>query len=244
MNPALILVFTLTAFVFALAHGYERLGWARTLLLLALTFTISLLLETAGVATGVVYGGYHYAERLGPMFLGLVPYIIPLAWFMMVYPSLVIALRLVHSRGKRLAWVVLVAAVGALAMTAWDLALDPIMAWFGYWTWEADGAYFGVPLQNYLGWWLTAFIIFFTFLTLGRIPIPETDQWGGSFNRLPVISYAVTGLITVLVALEIGLRGPAVVGAVVMGVWVVLGWKSYIFTAKGAKNAKEVNFGN
>ena len=235
MNPTLILVFTLTAFVFALAHGYERLGWARTLLLLGLTFSISLLFESAGVATGVVYGGYRYTERLGPMFLGLVPCIIPLAWFMMVYPSLVIALRVVPSRGKRLVWVVLVAGVGALAMTDWDLVLDPIMARFGYWTWEAGGAYFGVPLQNYVGWWLTAFIIFFTFLTLGRIPAPEGDQWGGSFNRLPVISYAVTGLMTVLVALEIGLRGPAVVGGVAMAVWVVVGWKSHIITAKEKK---------
>ena len=49
------------------------------------------------MATGWVYGPYHYTDQLGPKFLGLVPYLIPVAWFMMSYPSFVIADRLVPS---------------------------------------------------------------------------------------------------------------------------------------------------
>ncbi len=36
------------------------MGWKRVLIMLALTFGISLLFESIGVATGLVYGPYHY----------------------------------------------------------------------------------------------------------------------------------------------------------------------------------------
>ena len=75
----------------------------RALRLLALVFVVSLLFESVGVATGWVYGPYHYTDKLGPKFLGLVPYLIPVAWFMMSYPSFVIADRLVPSGMESLA---------------------------------------------------------------------------------------------------------------------------------------------
>jgi uncharacterized membrane protein len=75
--PTVTTLMTVLAFTFALLHGSVRLGWGRTLLLVGLTFGISLLFESVGVATGLIYGPYHYTDRLGPMFLGLVPYLIP-----------------------------------------------------------------------------------------------------------------------------------------------------------------------
>ncbi len=92
---------TLVGFTFALLHAGQREGWLRALRLLALVFAISLLFESVGVATGLVYGPYHYTLKLGPLFLGLVPYLIPVAWFMMSYPSFVIADRFVPTTWGR-----------------------------------------------------------------------------------------------------------------------------------------------
>lgn len=50
--------------------------------------------EQVGVATGAVYGAYHYSGMLGPK-LGAVPLLIPLAWFMMIYPSYLITTLIV-----------------------------------------------------------------------------------------------------------------------------------------------------
>jgi len=61
---------------------------------------------------------YHYTDKLGAKFLGLVPYLIP-------------------------------AAVGGLVMTAWDVVMDPIMVAGGHWVWDVNGAYHGIPLQNF-----------------------------------------------------------------------------------------------
>ncbi len=150
-------VSTLAGFMFALLHAGQREGWARSLRLLALVFAISLLFESVGVATGLVYGPYHYTNRLGPMFLGLVPYLIPVAWFMMSYPSFVIADRLIPADWKHWQRVLSVALVAGLAMTAWDVVMDPIMVASGIWVWDVSGPYHGIPLQNFWGWWLTIF---------------------------------------------------------------------------------------
>jgi len=217
---------TLIAFSFALLHGSQNLGWKQTLLLLALTFSISLLFESVGVATGWVYGPYHYTDKLGTKFLGLVPLLIPVAWFMMTYPSYIIANGLVPQIKKVWAWRMIVAALGGLIMTAWDLAIDPMMVSGGHWVWEQPGAYFGIPLQNYWGWWLTTFVTFWLFLTLARIK-PESATSSDSFNQLAVLSYAITGLSSILANFEFGLPGPALVGIFAMLPWVLLGWLRY-----------------
>ena len=103
---------TICGFTFAMAHAWQREGWKQALWLLALVFVVSLLFESVGVATGWVYGPYHYTADLGPKFLGLVPYLIPVAWFMMSYPSFVIADRLVPPGWKRWQRILSVAAQG------------------------------------------------------------------------------------------------------------------------------------
>jgi uncharacterized membrane protein len=228
-HPFFTPLLTLLAFTFALQHGSQNLGWKHTLLLFILTFTISLLFECVGVATGLVYGPYHYTDQLGPKFLGLVPLLIPVAWFMMTYPSYVIANRLVPMFKSIQVWRIMVAALGALIMTAWDLAMDPMMVAGGHWVWEQPGAYFGVSLQNYWGWWLTTFVTFWLFLSLARVH-PQHDTSNDSFKQLAIWSYAATGLCTILVDFEIGLDGPALVGIFAMLPWVVLGWFSFYKT--------------
>jgi putative membrane protein len=198
------------------------LGWTRALGLLACVFIVSLTFESIGVATGLVYGPYHYSLKLGPLFLGLVPLLIPVAWFMMMYPSYVIADRLVPTWGSG-RYILAVAALGGLVMTSWDLVMDPVMVRGGHWIWDVDGAYFGIPLQNFWGWWLTTFVTFLVFLLLSPSSPHATD---GNYDRLAILSYATTGLGNAIGAMLVGLGGPALVGFFAMAPWVMMGWLS------------------
>jgi uncharacterized membrane protein len=223
-RPFLMPMATLIAFIFAIDHSSQRLGWRWALILLGCTFIVSLIFECVGVATGWVYGGYAYTDKLGYKFLGLVPLLIPIAWFMMSYPSFIIANRLIPSGKNIWAWRLSVAAVGAVVMTAWDLALDPMMVAGGHWVWEEPGAYFGIPLQNYWGWWLTIFVAFILFLSLGRVVPEKLATSDPRFERQAVILYAIAGLSTIIVCLQFGLGGPALAGLFAMLPWVLMGW--------------------
>ena len=213
---------TLLAFVFGILHASQRFGWGRAILLAVIVFLTGLAFESVGVATGLVYGPYHYSDQLDPKFLGLVPYLIPIAWFMMIYPSFVIAEKLCGKISASLARIILVAVIGGIIMAAWDLAMDPLMARLGYWVWEVNGTYFGVPVQNFWGWWLTTFVALLIFQFMARPSIRKEP------NEIPdlwvVILYAITGLATVVVDIILGLPGPALIGIIAMVPWVLTGF--------------------
>jgi uncharacterized membrane protein len=159
--------------LFCLWHASSVLGVRLTLAFFAITTVTSWIFEEAGVVTGLVYGSYHYTATLGP-WLGSVPVLIPLAWFMLVYPSYVVANLIVDgwplgTPGGR-GHLVRLALVGALVMTAWDLVVDPILSGptVGAWVWERGGPYYGVPVQNYLGWIVTTFTAYLLYRSVER----------------------------------------------------------------------------
>jgi putative membrane protein len=119
-----------------------------------------------------------------------------------------------------------VAAVGGLAMTAWDLVMDPIMVAGGHWIWDdllskSNGAYHGIPLKNFWGWWLTVFTTFALYLLIsGKAP----KNPAAKFDRLAVLSYLVTALGIVIVSLVSKAGELALIGFFAMMPWVISGW--------------------
>ena len=107
--------------------------------------------EVLGTRTGRLFGRYAYTHRLRPRFGG-VPVLVPLAWYGVLVPARTVAHRVLGIRSTPAARV----ALGAVAMTAWDLFLDPQMTREGYWRWPHGGRYRGIPAHNFGGWFLVA----------------------------------------------------------------------------------------
>jgi putative membrane protein len=109
--------------------------------------------EILGVRYGFIFSPYHYTSVLQPQLLG-VPLVMLSAWMVLVayVRQMLIKLNLP-------AW--LGAALAAAWMTAIDLVIDPLAAnQLGYWRWVKSGAYYGIPLHNFTGWFLVSLIIF------------------------------------------------------------------------------------
>ncbi len=128
------------------SHAWVHRGPVWASLFTATVLTASLAAEAVGLRRGVPFGRYAYTGTLGPTVLD-VPLVVPLAWLMIAYPSFVVARRTTRRS---------VPLVGALAMTGWDVFLDPQMVAAGHWAWEhptpALPGVPGVPLTNYAGW--------------------------------------------------------------------------------------------
>ncbi|HEX7497083.1 MAG TPA: carotenoid biosynthesis protein [Candidatus Limnocylindrales bacterium] len=214
-------VLTSVVALFSLSHAWYSLGGRLTVVFFGLSAVISWAYEQIGVATGFVYGAYHYTDYLGGK-LGHVPLLIPLAWFMMVYPSYVIANLVVERRatGTRpgaasLMWL---ACVGAVVMTVWDLVIDPILSApsIRAWVWETGGPYFGIPIQNYLGWLLTTFTVFLTYRAVEqRVRAVPAGALNARVVALPVTAYGLmlaADLLSGVTPTWLWVIGPAVMG--------------------------------
>ena len=181
--------FTAIFVLFALAHCAALEGWRRAGIFFAVSAVVSYCMEDIGVRTGVIFGSYHYGESLGWK-LGHVPVLIPLAWFMMIYPSWMVARAMLAGIDTRTVMGIgSLAAVAAFVMTGWDMVMDPGMAAAGSWTWEKGGAYFGVPRHNYVGWVATTFLVYCVAGWLWRKGerVAGHSRW---FMELPVVVYA------------------------------------------------------
>ena len=196
-----VVAFFLASATHALAH--RGLRWAAAFVLV--TVGTGLLAEAVGTATGVPFGHYDYRSSLGAKAFG-VPVVIPLAWSMMAYPSLLVGRALSRSR-------VGAAVVGGWGLASWDLFLDPQMVDAGHWRWQSvrhalPGAP-DVPVSNYLGWLAVAILLMAVLQGLPRRPADE---------RVPRALYLWTYASSVLASLAFfGRPATAVVGGVGMG---------------------------
>ncbi|HRE29683.1 MAG TPA: carotenoid biosynthesis protein [Anaerolineales bacterium] len=158
--------------------------------------------EVLGSRFGLIFGAYDYGAALQPQLAG-VPVLIPFAWAMMLPAAWAVAAGLISPR-YRLAHAVL----SGFVFTAWDLYLDPQWVARGLWTWETNGPYFGIPLENFAGWIATAAVITFV--------VRPTDLQRA---RSPLAILYTIVAITQAVALGLfwGQPGPALCGLLAMG---------------------------
>jgi uncharacterized membrane protein len=152
----------IVALMTALAVSGPR-GVARS----ALAFACSSAAEVVGVRTGVPFGRYRYTPRLGPAVAG-VPPAVGSCWAMMAGPSWAVACALASSPVRR-------ALVAAGAITAWDVALDPRMVREGYWVWDRPGRYEGIPLSNFVGWFVVGGVLFAMWSAIERDPVVDEE---------------------------------------------------------------------
>lgn len=210
-GPAYVVLAALAA----LAHAAARSSWARAALLLVAGTLISLGAELLGTSTGLPFGPYSYTSLLGWRVAGLVPFPIPLSWFYMLYASLAILGRLLpptDDAWSKLRW----AALAGLVLTAWDVSMDPAMSFATpHWIWHTRGFFYGMPLLNWFGWWLTGSVVARAMLAI--LP-PSVFAARVAPTRFPLVLYAVNGIFPVAICLRHELWWAAGLGALAMAV--------------------------
>ncbi|MFB6140187.1 MAG: bisanhydrobacterioruberin hydratase [Halosimplex sp.] len=150
-NPWLVLV-GVTVMRLPLVAGVAPLVDRRATAALVALAAYAYGVEYLGVTTGQPYGAFEYGVALGPM-VGGVPLALPVFFFPLVLNSYLLCLLLLGDRARSplVRLPIVVATVVAV-----DLVLDPGAVALGFWTYDAGGAFYGVPWSNFRGWLLSA----------------------------------------------------------------------------------------
>ena len=111
-----------------------------------LTSLLTFALEVIGVKTGLVFGEYKYGETLG-LKLFEVPLIIGFNWILVILGTISVAQLITKN-------VLANSLIAATISVVFDIVLEPIAIKLDYWQWSQNV----IPIQNYIAWFLIAFI--------------------------------------------------------------------------------------
>ena len=194
-------VFVFLAFYLVIA--IVNFGLRTTLLFTVLTYTVAWACEWSSVHNGFPFGLYHYvqATRGREIWVAGVPFMDSLSFTFLAFASYTVALLLsapIHRRGFDVrvldTWEIRGAPrvwlMAALFMVMVDMVADPLSVlgqrWFlGRIFWyDPPGVYFGVPISNFLGWYLVAAVSIALFQNLDRRLNRRSSRPAGVVPRL------------------------------------------------------------
>lgn len=193
-------------------YAYRTLGVWHWLGFMVPAISLSLCSELLGTSTGFPFGHYRYLSGLGYKIAGLVPFTIPLSWFYLGFSAYIIA-RVGLSTLAIPQWLQNLGAIaiGAVLLTSWDFVLDPAMSQttIPFWIWEQPGAFFGMPYENFAGWFGTS-CVFMTVATLiwqvQPVKLPSQDL------TLPFVMYLGNFGFATVMSIGAGIYPPIFLG--------------------------------
>ena len=210
----------------AVALYSQRILGARAFLtFLVPAIAISLCSELLGTSTGFPFGDYTYLNGLGYKIAGLVPFTIPLSWFYLGISAYVLARGSLLSKHGSWWRQGLALAIGALLLMSWDFVLDPAMSQTAmpFWYWHTPGAFFGMPYQNFVGWFCTGVV----FMSVSAFFWRGNERVGGltrSTLVLPLIVYIANFAFAMAMSLASGIFIPVLLGLGIGAMPAVLCW--------------------
>jgi uncharacterized membrane protein len=114
-----------------------------------LTYLFTFFTEALGVATGQVFGEYHYGKGMIFKWLG-VPFVIAINWTLLI-------LAVNDLAARKSANPIIASVFASVMIVIYDWFIEPVAISLDYWQW-AGGA---IPSQNYIAWGIVAFIASF-----------------------------------------------------------------------------------
>ena len=183
--------------LFVCTHGWYRYGLYSMVLFFCITLVVTWSLESLSIVTGFPFGQFVYSDKLGEK-IGHVPIMIFPAYFFNGYLAWTTSQLIWGKQGTGITkkQLFLLPPTSALLMVAWNASFDPIMSTLqGYWTWQNGGAYFGVPLSNFAGWFVTVNLFFQIFAyVLYRFSADSQIAVGRYYWSLIPVMYGIQGL--------------------------------------------------
>ena len=194
-------------------YCYRTIGLKALLAFLIPAISVSLSCELLGTSTGLPFGDYSYLNGLGYKIAGLVPFTIPLSWFYLGISCCLLARGGFFGKGQSSFWLLPALTTGALLLMSWDFVLDPAMSQTAmpFWYWHTPGAFFGMPYQNFAGWFFTGLIFMSIAAALWR-DNARVDGLTRSDLVIPLVVYIANFSFAMFMSLASGIYTPVLLG--------------------------------
>ena len=221
----------LAAFLFS---ARRLLGWRRTGVFFLISWITAFLCEFSSTRTGVPFGSYYYTgSTVGQeLYISNVPFMDSLSFTFLLYASYCMALlfllpadsqtstdrntlRLWFDFNSRTSWAVIF--LTALFYAFIDVVIDPVALrgdrWFlgqiyGY---TYPGIYFGVPLENFIGWGVVGLIALSGYCLVDRKlpPFPNAPHADSNVTNTILLGCALYyGVLAFNLAITFWIREP------------------------------------
>jgi len=183
--------------VFLVYYSYKKHGAKRTIVYFLPIIIATLLIESAGVAGGrYYYSGYIiYLSVVG----GAVPLIIVLAWSVNLFLFMNLGKYFVSKLYQKQNYlqILFISLAAGIFGVCLDLLEDPLAHHNNWWIWGTTLKgikFFGVPILNFIGWFVLIFFMSIATLLIERSRFSENRK-----VLLSISSLAITGSIIFLV---------------------------------------------
>lgn len=199
----------LAPFIFVIAvswialvtYSYKKYGPKRTIIYFLPIIIATLVIESAGVASGRYYypGYFLYLSVVG----GAVPFIIILAWSVNLFLFMNLGkyfISKLYTKRNHLQ-IVFISLTAGLFGVCLDLLEDPIAHYNNWWIWETSLQgikYYNVPILNFIGWFMLVFFMSIATLLIDRSKFSDNRKILLSISSLSitgVIIFAVHGVV-------------------------------------------------
>lgn len=176
MFEALLTTILKRPYVFAFLASFLFLsqrfwGWKKTFLWLLLGYGIAWASEFSSIHNGFPYGLYHYLDSalVGELRIFGVPFFDSLSYTFLIFAGYSTACFAMRNIAESAATSFFTVFLGAVFTMLLDMIVDPLAHLGSYWFlgniyyYEYPGNYFDVPVTNFLGWFLVAFVVMSSF---------------------------------------------------------------------------------
>lgn len=237
-NSIFNLFFLAVPILLLFLHSTITLSALRGGFFIALAACIGWVMEIWGLSGGTFFGG-HYVYKSNQLELFNVPVSVILYWAVFIYTGYCVvnaSIFWLHkqkpSLHQKYLWLLpLTILVDGWVVVAIDLFMDPLQVQSGGWRWIEGGPYFGVPIGNFIGWFIVTILATGIFRTFEYFFPTKERNYDKVVYIIPVLGYGALAISFASSALQHHMQDLAVIGSVLMlpvvifNVYLFIKWK-------------------
>jgi len=240
-------VFLLLPVILMISHSFIVLSPKRGIIFILIGMAVGTTMEYFGLKYGVVFGG-EYVYNMSFPTIFTVPLPVVLFWPVFIYTSYSLVnsflVWLKKSKPNYLKgnWLMIIFLVicDSLLVTAIDLFMDPLQVVDGNWSWIGGGAYYGIPIGNFIGWFVVAFITSGLFRSFEYFFPRNSDDVSKVIYLIPVLGYGILSIFFTATAIRLTMTDLAIFGFIITMVPVIVSVYIYLRNYKNIKSTNNI----